>query len=63
MDIILDMKHFFQSYVCFSLLPIDVAWDKKIILFMLGNYIGILFWQNGAGHCRNGCNLFIIRCN
>ena len=33
------------------------------LLFISGNCIGILFWENGAGHRRNGCNFFIILCN
>ena len=44
-------------------LPNDVAWDFIIILFISGNCIGILFWENGVGHLQNGCNFFMIRCN
>ena len=50
MDTILDMKKVFLYYVCFCLLPKDVAWGNIFLLFMSGNCIGILFWENGAGH-------------
>ena len=63
MDTILDMTKVFLSSVSFCLLPTDVAWNNIFILIMSGNFIGILFWQNCAGHRHNGCNLFMIRCN
>ena len=63
MDTILDIIKVFLSSVCFSLVPTDFAWDNIFVLFMSGNYIGIFFWKNGAGHRHNGFNLFMIQCN
>ena len=54
MDTILDMKKVFLSSVCFCLLPTDVAWDNVFLLFMPGNFIGVLFCKNGACHRHNG---------
>ena len=54
MDTILDMTKVFLSSVCFRLFATDVAWDNFFLFFVSGNYIGILFWQNGAGHRYNG---------
>ena len=61
MDTILYTK----SFYC---LPFVLVYYQLILhgtlffhFFMSGNCIGILFWQNGPGHCHNGCNLFMIR--
>ena len=59
MDTILDVKKVFLSSVCFLLFPTDVACDK-LFWFVLGNYIGISFWKDGAGHRHNGCNFSMI---
>ena len=63
MDTILDMTKVFLSSVCFRLFPTDVAWDNIFLLFVSGNYIGILFLQDGSGHRHIGCNLYMIQCN
>ena len=63
MDTILDMTKVFLSFVCFSLLPTDVVWDK---LFSFCSYrvIALAFLGvNGAGHRHNGCDFFMIQCN
>ena len=58
MDTILDMTKVFLSSSFFRLFPIDVACDNIFfLLFVSGYYIGILFWQDGAGNCHNECNL------
>ena len=62
MDTILDTTKVFLSSVCFLLFPTDVVCDN-VFLFVLGNYIGISFWQDGAGHRNNGCNFSMIQCN
>ena len=63
MDTILDMTKVFLSSVCFLLFPTDVACDNILFFFVSGNYIGISFWQDGAGHRHNGCNFSMIQCN
>ena len=64
MDTILDVTIVFLSSVCFLLFPTDVACDNIcFVLLVLGNYIGISFWQDGAGHRHNGCNFSMIQCN
>ena len=63
MDTILDMKKVFLSSVCFRLFPTDVACDTIFLLFVSDYYIGISFWQDGAGHRHNGCNFSTIKCN
>ena len=64
MDTILDMTKVFLSSVCFLLFSTDVACDNiLLLLFVLGNCIGISFWQDGAGHRHNGCNFYMIQCN
>ena len=63
MDTILDMTKVFLSSICFRLLPTDVEWENVFLLFMLGNFIGILVWKCDTGHLHNGFNLFMIKCN
>ena len=63
MDTLLYTTKVFLSSVCYSLLLNDVVWDNILFLFMSGNFIGILFCQNGGGHFHNVCNLFMIRFN
>ena len=36
---------------------------QYFFLFVSDNYIGISFWQDGAGHRHNGCNFSMIQCN
>ena len=43
MDTILDITKTFLYYVCFCLLPTDVAWDNIVFLFVSGNCIRIFF--------------------
>ena len=43
METILDMTKVFVSSVCFRLSPINVVWDNNFLLFVSGNYIGVLF--------------------
>ena len=43
MDIILDMKFFFLSSVCFCLVPTDVSWAYIFSFVHAGNCIGIFF--------------------
>ena len=50
MDTILNITKVFMYFVCFSLLPTDVVWYNFFLLFMSGNFIGILFWKNGASN-------------
>ena len=63
MDTILDMT----KKIC--LLFVFVYFQQMLhvtiffLLFVSGYYIGILFWQDGAGHCHNLCNFFMIQCN
>ena len=55
MEKILDMKRVFLSSVFFRLFPIDVACDNIVfLLFVLGYYIGVSFWQDGGSHHHNG---------
>ena len=63
MDKILDMVK--KIYLPFVLVYYRLMLHGTIffILFISGNCIGILFWKNGTGHCHNGCNFFMIRCN
>ena len=61
MDTILDVTKVFLSSVCFLLFPTDVACDN--FLFVSGNYIGILFWLDGASHRHSGFNFYMIQCN
>ena len=63
MGTILDMTKVFLSSVCFRLYPMDVACDNIFLLLVSGYYIGKSFWQDGAGHHHNGCNLSMIQCN
>ena len=63
MDTILDMTKVFLSYFYFRLFTIDVACDNIFLLFVSGYYIGISFWQDGAGHRHNGSNFSMIQCN
>ena len=63
MDTILDTTKVFLSSVCFRLFPTDVACDNIFILFVSGNYIGISFWQDGAGQRHNGYNFSKTQCN
>ena len=62
MDTILNMKTVFLSSICFHLLLNNVTWDNIFLLFMSGNCIGMFFGGNGACHCHNGCNFFMIQC-
>ena len=61
MDTILDVKKFFCLQFVFSYF--QQMLHVIIVLFVSGNYIGILFWQDGAGHLHNGCNFSMIQCN
>ena len=63
MDTILDMAKVFLSSVFFRFFPIDVACDNFFLLFVSGYYIGISFWQDGAGPRHNGCNFSMIQFN
>ena len=61
MDTILDTTKVFLSSVCFLFFPTDVAFENIFLLFVSGYYIGISFWQDGAGHRHNGCNFYMIQ--
>ena len=63
MDTILDMTKVFLSSVCLVYFQQMLHGTICFLLFASGNYIGILFWKNCAGHRHNGCNFFMIQCN
>ena len=60
---ILNTTKVFMPYVCFRLFSTDFACENIFLLFVSSYYIGISFWQDGAGHRHNGYNFSIIQYN
>ena len=63
MDTILDTKTKLCLLLVFVYYQLILHGTIFFLLFMSCNFIGILFWKNGAGHWHNGCNLFMIQHN
>ena len=62
MDTILDMKKVFCLLFVFVYTQ-QMLYVTIFFLFVSDYYIGISFWQDGAGHRHNGCNFSMIQCN
>ena len=57
MDTILDTTKLFCLLLVLVYFQQMLHATIVFLLLVLGNYIGISFWQDGAGHRHNGSNL------